>query len=186
MVLVTKPFNPGELMPREARVLTVEGREVDSTPREFDLLHYLMPNYGVALSRGRLLEQVWDYSFYGDARTVDVHIRRLVDALLTLSRFDSREFHPNLSAVNVADIVQEEVDIMEEGGSLDAGRIHTDVFGGTGLVTDPDMLRQVVNNLLRNAAQYGGEVKVRAESDSTVFRVSLPIVHDKLGAEPLA
>src|SRR5665811_2361331 len=48
----------------------------------FDLLHYLMPNYGVALSRGRLLEQVWDYSFYGDARTVDVHIRRLVDALL--------------------------------------------------------------------------------------------------------
>ena len=186
MVLVTKPFNPGELMPREARVLTVEGREVDSTPREFDLLHYLMPNYGVALSRGRLLEQVWDYSFYGDARTVDVHIRRLVDALLTLSRFDSREFHPNLSAVNVADIVQEEVDIMEEDGSLDADRIHTDVFGGTGLVTDPDMLRQVVNNLLRNAAQYGGEVKVRAESDSTVFRVSLPIVHDKLGAEPLA
>lgn len=99
---VTKPFSPGELVARvravlrraggteegrlvaggvemsaEARAARVDGQEVDFTPREFDLLHYLLLNQGVALSRERLMEEVWDYSYYGDARTVDVHIRQV-------------------------------------------------------------------------------------------------------------
>lgn len=100
---MTKPFSPGELMARaravlrraaptdesnmqslggielvpEERVVRVEGRIVDLTPREFELLHYLLVNRGIALSRERLLEEVWGYTFYGDARTVDVHVRQV-------------------------------------------------------------------------------------------------------------
>jgi len=100
---VTKPFSPGELLARARavlrrvggqtepevqamcgvevnvgeRVVRVDGRPVDVTPKEFELLHYLLLNRGLALSRERLLEEVWGYSFYGDARTVDVHIGQL-------------------------------------------------------------------------------------------------------------
>ena len=100
---MTKPFNPGELVARvravlrrasvvdetttqvlggvelvpEGRVARVEGRAIDLTPKEFDLLHYLLLNRGIALSRDRLLEEVWGYKLYGDARTVDVHVRQL-------------------------------------------------------------------------------------------------------------
>jgi DNA-binding response OmpR family regulator len=65
-----------ELVPAE-RCVRVEGSVVDLTPKEFDLLHYLLVNRGLALSRDRLLEEVWGYSSYGDARTVDVHIGQL-------------------------------------------------------------------------------------------------------------
>jgi DNA-binding response OmpR family regulator len=100
---MTKPFNPGELLARvravlrrtgpaeesgiqtlgavelapEGRVTKVEGKAIDFTPKEFELLHYLLLNRGIALSRERLLEEVWGYRFYGDARTVDVHVRQL-------------------------------------------------------------------------------------------------------------
>jgi two-component system response regulator ResD len=59
---------------REARV---DGRDVGLKPREFALLLELSLNAGVALSRATLLERVWGYDFDGDARTVDVHVRRL-------------------------------------------------------------------------------------------------------------
>ncbi len=100
---MTKPFNPGELVARvravlrrsgtadessmqtlgdvellpEGRLVRVERRTVDLTPKEFELLHYLLLNRGIALSRERLLEEVWGYRYYGDARTVDVHVRQL-------------------------------------------------------------------------------------------------------------
>jgi DNA-binding response OmpR family regulator len=65
-----------ELLPAE-RTVRIDGTPVDLTPKEFDLLHYLLVNRGLALTRERLLEQVWGYSSYGDARTVDVHVGQL-------------------------------------------------------------------------------------------------------------
>lgn len=65
-----------ELSPAE-RTVKVQGASVDLTPKEFELLHYLLLNRGLALTRERLLEEVWGYSAYGDARTVDVHIGQL-------------------------------------------------------------------------------------------------------------
>jgi len=65
-----------QLLPAE-RTVRVDGVPVDLTPKEFDLLHYLLLNRGLALSRDRLLEEVWGYSSYGDARTVDVHVGQL-------------------------------------------------------------------------------------------------------------
>jgi two-component system response regulator ResD len=65
-----------ELLPAE-RTVRVDGEPVDLTPKEFELLNYLLVNRGLALTRERLLEQVWGYSSYGDARTVDVHIGQL-------------------------------------------------------------------------------------------------------------
>jgi DNA-binding response OmpR family regulator len=101
---VTKPFAPRELVarvrailrrtegPKEPPgVLTVGGVEVDVgrrearvdgsvvplATREFDLLRYLAENAGLALSRQQILDAVWGYGWYGDERTVDVHIRQL-------------------------------------------------------------------------------------------------------------
>lgn len=65
-----------ELQPAE-RTVRVEGALVELTPKEFELLQYLLVNRGLALPRERLLEEVWGYSSYGDARTVDVHIGQL-------------------------------------------------------------------------------------------------------------
>ncbi len=64
------------LVPDE-RTLRVDGALVELTPKEFDLLHYLLLNRGLALTRERLLDQVWGYSAYGDPRTVDVHVGQL-------------------------------------------------------------------------------------------------------------
>ena len=65
-----------ELLPAE-RTVRVDGAVVELTPKEFDLLNYLLINRGLALTRDRLLEEVWGYSSYGDARTVDVHVGQL-------------------------------------------------------------------------------------------------------------
>ena len=59
------------------RKVTVEGREIGLTRREFDLLADLMRNRGRVLTRERLLERVWGYQYPGETRTVDVHVRRL-------------------------------------------------------------------------------------------------------------
>ncbi|MBO4991947.1 MAG: response regulator transcription factor [Firmicutes bacterium] len=103
---VTKPFSPKELMARinavltrhhapagaasgdvltfdglsiniPARAVTVDGTKVDLTPKEYDLLFYLVQNKNIALSRDRLLQDIWGYDFFGDDRTIDTHIKNL-------------------------------------------------------------------------------------------------------------
>ena len=102
---ITKPFSPRELMARvkavlrrseepiqkpriieiggfeidggKRNVVTPEGEKLTPTAREFDLLWFLAENQGIALSRSQILESVWGYEYFGETRTVDVHIRQL-------------------------------------------------------------------------------------------------------------
>lgn len=102
---VTKPFSPRELLARvkavlrrseeaptaqsavdvggfvvdsgRRRVTTPSGESVEPTAREFDLLWYLAANRGLALSRSQILNAVWGYDYFGETRTVDVHVRQL-------------------------------------------------------------------------------------------------------------
>ena len=113
---VVKPFSPKELMARVKVVLkrsaasaeaaqpdkyTFEGLEVDisgrevyvngqkasMTPKEYDLLFYLVRNKNIALTRDKLLEEVWGYDFFGDDRTVDTHIKMLRNSLGEYRKF---------------------------------------------------------------------------------------------------
>lgn len=111
---VVKPFSPKELLARIKAVLkrasaseqpmdiiryegleiNVTGREVlvdgnvaSLTPKEYDLLFYLVRNKGIALSREKLLEEVWGYDFFGDDRTVDTHIKMLRNSLGEYRKF---------------------------------------------------------------------------------------------------
>jgi DNA-binding response OmpR family regulator len=59
------------------REVTVSGRQVQLAPKEFDLLWELLDHRGLVLTRDQLLERVWGYTFAGDTRTVDVHVRQL-------------------------------------------------------------------------------------------------------------
>lgn len=63
------------------REVYVDGQRVSMTPKEYDLLFYLVKNKGLALSRDKLLEEVWGYDFFGDDRTVDTHIKMLRSSL---------------------------------------------------------------------------------------------------------
>ncbi len=102
---VVKPFSPKELMARvnavlsrrhtsspqtqnvmkfggleinmAARTVTVDGTKVDLTPKEYELLFYLVENKNIALSRDKLLSDIWGYDFFGDDRTIDTHIKNL-------------------------------------------------------------------------------------------------------------
>jgi len=98
---VTKPFSPSVLMARINKILKREKNEVeeitfgairmslasrevfvadqktDLTPKEFELLKYFISNKGIALSRDKILNAVWNYDYYGDLRTVDTHIKQL-------------------------------------------------------------------------------------------------------------
>ena len=105
---VVKPFSPKELMARiravlnrasasqrtedviryegleinfTAREVKIDGEKVSMTPKEYDLLFYLVKNMNIALSREKLLEEVWGFDFYGDDRTVDTHIKMLRNSL---------------------------------------------------------------------------------------------------------
>lgn len=59
------------------RTVTIKGKEIPVTAKEFDILHLLISNPGVVYKREELLEMIWKYDYVGDVRTVDVHIRRL-------------------------------------------------------------------------------------------------------------
>src|SRR5947209_595188 len=73
-----QPLSIGGLQVDPAsRIVQGNGRELHLLPREFDLLLQLMLNRGIVLSRNQLLEKVWGPDYFGDARTVDVHVRRL-------------------------------------------------------------------------------------------------------------
>ena len=102
---VVKPFSPRELVARVRAVLArtmprpteddsvysfgdlvidtashsvrVAGQEASLTPKEFDLLVFLVSNKGIALSREKILQKVWNYDYYGEDRTVDTHIKML-------------------------------------------------------------------------------------------------------------
>ena len=108
---VVKPFSPKELMMRAkviiqrnerrtlaeeehkvfttgglsidftARTVTVDGERVELSPKEYALLFYLVENRNIALSRERLITQVWGYDYYGDDRTLDTHIKLLRNSL---------------------------------------------------------------------------------------------------------
>ena len=106
---IVKPFSPKELMARvnavlsrrnastaaksdvlkfngleinmAARTVVVDGKRVELTPKEYDLLFYLIDNKNIALSRDKLLSDIWGYDFFGDDRTIDTHIKNLRNAL---------------------------------------------------------------------------------------------------------
>ena len=60
-----------------ARRVTIDGQNVDLSPKEYDLLFYMVRNRGIALTREKLLSEVWGYDFFGDDRTLDTHIKLL-------------------------------------------------------------------------------------------------------------
>ena len=75
---------PGLEIQADTRRVLVDGEETEVTPREFDLLYYLAQNPRKVFSRDKLLTAVWGYDYFGDQRTVDVHIRRLRTKLTPL------------------------------------------------------------------------------------------------------
>ncbi len=64
-----------------ARIVYVNGDRVDMSPKEYDLFFYMLANRNIALSREKLISEVWGYDFYGDARTLDTHIKLLRKSL---------------------------------------------------------------------------------------------------------
>ncbi len=64
-----------------ARIVYVDGQRVEMSPKEYDLFFYMLANRNVALSRERLISEVWGYDFFGDARTLDTHIKLLRKSL---------------------------------------------------------------------------------------------------------
>ena len=108
---VVKPFSPKELMMRvaaiikrsggeennrfvfegltvdfTARLVFIDEQRIDMSPKEYDLFFYMVRNRGVALTRERLIHDVWGYDFYGDDRTLDTHVKLLRKSLGRYSR----------------------------------------------------------------------------------------------------
>ena len=108
---VTKPFSPKELVARVKAILKrnntdtytykfegltindlahevrVDDKKVNLTPKEYDLLKYLVTNKNIALSREQLLTNIWGYDFFGDDRTIDTHIKTLRNSLGKYRKF---------------------------------------------------------------------------------------------------
>ena len=66
---------------KSRRTVSIDGERVELSLKEFELLYYLVENNGIAVSREQILNSVWNYDYFGDARTVDTHIKRLRDKL---------------------------------------------------------------------------------------------------------
>jgi len=69
--------NGGLRVDLTARIVYVDGKRIEMSPKEYDLFFYLVENRNVALTRERLISEVWGYDFYGDARTLDTHVKLL-------------------------------------------------------------------------------------------------------------
>lgn len=67
----------GIIIDPEGRTVTVDGKKVEMSLREYELLKYLVDNMGIALSRDKILNNVWNYDYYGDSRTIDSHIKKI-------------------------------------------------------------------------------------------------------------
>ncbi len=67
----------GIVVNEQAHLVTVDGERVDLSFKEFELLLYFIENNGIALSREKILNHVWNYDYYGDARTIDTHVKKL-------------------------------------------------------------------------------------------------------------
>lgn len=67
----------GIVIDRSAHMVTVDGERVDLSFKEFELLTYFVENQGIALSREKILNHVWNYDYFGDARTIDTHVKKL-------------------------------------------------------------------------------------------------------------
>ena len=66
---------------KAAHIVKIDGNPVDLSFKEFELLTYLMENQGIALSREKILNNVWNYDYFGDARTIDTHVKKLRNKL---------------------------------------------------------------------------------------------------------
>ncbi|MCI8948590.1 MAG: response regulator transcription factor [Lachnospiraceae bacterium] len=67
----------GICIDKSARQVTIDGKEIDLSFKEFELLSYFVENHGLALSREKILNNVWNYDYFGDARTIDTHVKKL-------------------------------------------------------------------------------------------------------------
>ncbi|MBQ7248360.1 MAG: response regulator transcription factor [Lachnospiraceae bacterium] len=67
----------GIVIDKSAHRVTVDGREIDLSFKEFELLVYFVENQGIALSRETILNNVWNYNYFGDSRTIDTHVKKL-------------------------------------------------------------------------------------------------------------
>ena len=67
----------GIVIDNEGRTVTVDGKQVELSFREYELLKYLLDNENIALSRDKILNTVWNYDYYGDSRTIDSHIKKI-------------------------------------------------------------------------------------------------------------
>ena len=67
----------GIVVDKTAHSVTIDGNPVDLSFKEFELLTYFMENTGIALSREKILNHVWNYDYFGDARTIDTHVKKL-------------------------------------------------------------------------------------------------------------
>ena len=67
----------GIIIDEQGRTVTVDGKNVEMSLREYELLKYLVDNENIALSRDKILNNVWNYDYYGDSRTIDSHIKKI-------------------------------------------------------------------------------------------------------------
>ena len=67
----------GIIIDKAAHIVKIDGQEIDLSFKEFELLTYFVDNKGLALSREKILNNVWNYDYFGDARTIDTHVKKL-------------------------------------------------------------------------------------------------------------